>query len=166
MSSNKNLFYNLYSTPNNVVKSGYTCTSAIDEKDTSFDITTSATGDSAGAITDSNGNIISSISLNDIHASGLTQYSSETRILKPHSCYVLQGHEYGFACASYYYVIPKYVKETENFEYYINCDFDIIYDNFAPKKKHISTVADGYTSFAKQINECLKNDNIKIATSI
>ena len=38
MTSNKNLFYKLYSTPNNVINSGYTCNSAIDENDTSFDL--------------------------------------------------------------------------------------------------------------------------------
>ena len=81
MSTNKNLFYNLYSTSNNVVKAGYTCTSVIDENDTSFDITTNINGGSAGTITDSNGNTLASIDLSDLHISGITQYNSETRIL-------------------------------------------------------------------------------------
>lgn len=166
MSSNKNLFYSLYSKSNNVVSAGYTCNSAIDEEDTSFDITVNSTGNAAGSITDSNGNPIANIDLTNIHVPGLTQYNSETRILQPHSCYVLQGQEYGFARAEYYYVIPKHVKETEGYEYYLNCDFDIVYDNFAPKKFHIHTEADGHTSFVKQINEQLKKHNILISTDL
>lgn len=166
MSSNKNLFYSLYSKSNNVVSAGYTCNSAIDEEDTSFDITVNSTGSAAGSITDSNGNPIANIDLTNIHVPGLTQYNSETRILQPHSCYVLQGQEYGFARAEYYYVIPKHVKETEGYEYYLNCDFDIVYDNFAPKKFHIHTEADGHTSFVKQINEQLKKYNILISTDL
>jgi len=89
MSSNKNLFYSLYSKSNNIVSAGYTCNSAIDEKDTSFDITVNSIVNSAGSITDSNGNPIVNIDMSKIHAAGLTQYNSETRILQPHACYVL-----------------------------------------------------------------------------
>ena len=63
MSSNKNLFYKLYSTSNNVINAGYTCNSAIDENDTSFDIIGSVSGGSAGTITDSNGSTLSNIDL-------------------------------------------------------------------------------------------------------
>ena len=35
---NKNLFYQLYSHSNDVVNSGYVCQTAVDENDTSFDI--------------------------------------------------------------------------------------------------------------------------------
>ena len=50
---NSNLFYQLYSKSNDLTQSGFTCLSAIDEKDTSFDIS-----GSNGEITDSNGNTI------------------------------------------------------------------------------------------------------------
>ena len=166
MSSNKNLFYKLYSITNNVVNAGYTCSSAINEEDTSFDITTSVSGGSAGTITDSNGNTLASIDLNDIHAGGISQYNTETRILQPHSCCVLQGQEFGLACASYYYVIPKQIEDVDNYEYYINCDFDVIYDNFSPFKFHVHTVADGKTSFIKQINKIFKDNNIEVAVSV
>lgn len=166
MSSNKNLFYKLYSTNNNVVLSGYTCNSAIDEADTSFDITTDINGKSNGTITDSNGNTLSTIDLSSIHASGISQYTTETRIIQPHSCCVIQGQEYGLACASYYYVIPKQVKDAEQYEYYLDCDFDVVYNNFAPKKFHIHTVADGHTSFTKQINDLFKKYNIEVAVSL
>ena len=166
MSSNKNLFYSLYSKSNNVISAGYTCNSAIDEANTSFDITVNSIGNSAGAITDSNGNPITNIDMSKIHAGGLTQYNSETRILQPHSCYVLQGQEYGFACAEYYFVIPKHVKETEGYEYYINCDFDVVYDNFAPKKLHIHAEADGYNSITTLINNKLKEFNVLVQTSL
>ena len=166
MSTNKNLFYNLYSKSNNVISAGYTCNSAIDEGDTSFDITVNSTGKSAGTITDSNGNPLSSIDMSLIHATGLTQYNTETRIIQPYSCCVIQGQEYGLARASYYYVIPKHVKETEGYEYYVDCDFDMVYDNFSPKKIHIHTTADGKTSVIKQINKNLKDNNIEVVVSL
>lgn len=169
MSSNKNLFYKLYSTNNNVVNAGYTCSSAIDENDTSFDITTSTTGGTSGTITDSNGNTLSVIDMSNIHIPGITQYNTETRILQPHSCCVLQGQEYGIAQAEYYYVIPKHVSDTPRYEYYISCDFDVIYNNFSPKKYHVSTIhsdADGHTPIATQINKQLKKFNIEVAASL
>ena len=166
MASNKNLFYKLYSTSNKVVNSGYTCNSAIDENDTSFDIIGSVSGGSAGTITDSNGNPLSNIDLSQIHASGITQYTTETRILQPHSATVLQGQEFGLSAASYYYVIPKQLKETEGYEKYIDCDFDVIYNNFAPKRFHIHTAADGQTSFVKEINDAFKKYNILVSASI
>ena len=166
MSSNKNLFYKLYSTPNNVINAGYTCNSAIDENDTSFDIIGSVSGGSTGTITDSNGNSLSNIDLSQIHAGGITQYTTETRILQPHSATVLQGQEFGFSAASYYYVIPKQLKETEGYEKYIECDFDVIYNNFAPKRFHIHTAADGQTSFIKEINDAFQKYNILISVSV
>jgi len=62
MSSNKNLFYDLYSKNSNIVNAGYSCKSAVDETYTSFDIISSTTG-ASGAITDSNGTLLSSIGL-------------------------------------------------------------------------------------------------------
>ena len=166
MSSNNNLFYSLYSKSNNVITAGYTCNSAINEADTSFDITVNSAGDSAGVITDSNGKTIANIDLSTIHSSGITQYNVETRILQPHACYVLQGQEYGIARAEYYFVIPKHIKETEGYEYYISCDFDIIYDNFAPMKLHIHADADGHNSITKLINDQLKKNNVLISTNL
>lgn len=166
MSSNKNLFYNLYSTTNNIANSGYICSSAIDERGTSFDITASATGGSNGVITDSNGHTLNNIDMSKIHASQLTQYNTETRVLQPHSGCVLQGQEFGLACATYYYVIPKHVKETDRYEYYIDCDFDIIYNNFAPKKYHVGVKANSTTSIVSLINKSLAKHNIEIAVSI
>ena len=166
MASNKNLFYKLYSTSNNVVNSGYTCNSAVDENNTSFDIIGSVSSGSAGTITDSNGNPLSNIDLSQIHASGITQYTTETRILQPHSATVLQGQEFGLSAASYYYVIPKQLEKTEGYEKYIDCDFDVIYNNFAPKRFHIRTAANGQTSFVKEINDAFKKYNILISFKI
>ena len=166
MSSNKNLFYSLYSKSNNIVSAGYTCNSAIDEKDTSFDITVNSIGNSAGSITDSNGNPLVSIDMSKIHAAGLTQYNSETRILQPHACYVLQGQDFGIAQAEYYFVIPKHVKETEGYEYFIGCDFDVVYDNFNPYKFHIHVDADGDNSITTLINDKFTKYNIQVSSSI
>jgi len=64
---NKNLFYQLYSHSNDVVNSGYVCSSAVDEADTSFDIS-----NSTAEITDSNGDTLASVDLSAIHADNLT----------------------------------------------------------------------------------------------
>ena len=68
ISKNMNLFYQLYSTPQQIAQSGFVCSSAIDESQTSFDIS-----DANGEITDSNGNVLSSVDLSDIHADELTE---------------------------------------------------------------------------------------------
>ena len=119
--STKNLFYNLYSTSNDIVAAGYTCNSAVDEKDTSFDIMSTSKG-SEGAITDSNGDRLSTIDLTNVHAGALTQYTSETKILQPYSCCLLQGEEYGLARATYYYKLPYSVSNVQNYENY-SCQF-------------------------------------------
>jgi len=110
-----------------VTNPGYACRSAVDESDTSFDIS-----NTNGVITDSNGKDLATIDMTKIHAEGLTQYNTETRILQPHSCYLLQGQEYGLSCATYYYIIPEEIQATENYEKYVESDFDIIYNNFCP----------------------------------
>ena len=83
-SKNTNLFYRLYSTPSKIANSGFVCTNLLDETQTSFDIT-----GSQGVITDSNGDTISSIDLSKNHASGLTEYYTETKIIGPQSAYLL-----------------------------------------------------------------------------
>ena len=60
---NTNVFYNLYSTTNDVTSSGFVCGKAIDETDTSFDIS----GTNA-VISDSNGDKLSTLDLSGIHA--------------------------------------------------------------------------------------------------
>lgn len=99
-SKNTNLFYKLYSRSNDVAQSGYVCSSAVDEKDTSFDITN---GD--GVITDSNGDALSSISLEDVHAAGITEYYTETKIIGPQSAYLLQGNVTGETYAAQFFPI-------------------------------------------------------------
>jgi len=165
MSSNKNLFYDLYSKNNNIVSAGYTCASAVNEEDTSFDILSSTQG-SVGAITDSNGDMLSAINLNTIHAGGITQYNMETRILQPYSCCLLQGNEYGLAKASYYYIIPEQIASLFNYEKYVSCSFDIIYNNFAPFRFHIDIKADGENSYIDLINGELSNNNVEISASL
>lgn len=161
MSQNLNLFYNLYSKSNNVASAGYTCRSAVDEKDTSFDII-----NSEGVISDSNGKELANIDLSNMHADGITQYNVETRILQPNSCYLLQGQEYGLSYATYYYIIPKEIVETKNYEKYVESDFDIIYNKFCPQSIHISVKADGENSFVDLVNDDLENANINVRVSL
>lgn len=132
---NKNLFYQLYSTPNDITNSGFSCSSAIDENDTSFDIS----GDKA-VITDSNGNKLAEIDLKPIHSEGLTEYKSETKVLAPYSSYMIQGSEYGETYGTYFFKIPQQITKFDNYNSYINAEFDIKYIyNFEVYNIHIST---------------------------
>jgi hypothetical protein len=65
--ASSNLFKSLYSTDHTYQSSGYTCLSAINESETSFDIS----GDS-GVITDSNGDTLASIDLSSIHVGDIS----------------------------------------------------------------------------------------------
>ena len=119
---NKNLFYQLYSHPNDVANSGYVCQAAVDENDTSFDII-----GSEGQITDSNGDVLASIDMSSIHAAGLTEYNVETKLLQPKSAYLLQGNEYGETYKSQFFVIYKKISNVIGYENYCNLQFDILY---------------------------------------
>ena len=119
---NKNLFYQLYSHPNDVVNSGYICQNAVDENDTSFDIS-----GSDAQITDSNGDVLASVPLSSIHAAGITQYNVETKILQPKSAYLLQGNEYGETFKSQFFKIYKRISDISGYENYCNLQFDILY---------------------------------------
>ena len=119
---NKNLFYQLYSHPNDVVNSGYICQNAVDENDTSFDIS-----GSEAQITDSNGDVLASVPLSSIHAAGITQYNVETKILQPKSAYLLQGNEYGETFKSQFFKIYKRISDISGYENYCNLQFDILY---------------------------------------
>ena len=87
--ASSNLFKELYSRDNSIQNSGFVCSNARNESETSFDIS-----GNAGTITDSNGNILATIPLDAIHAADISQHNVETHILQPYSCYVLQGQEY------------------------------------------------------------------------
>lgn len=128
---NKNLFYQLYSKDKTPVNSGFTCSSAINEGDTSFDIS-----GTQGQITDSNGDILASIDLSQIHAAGITQYTVETKILQPHSAYLLQGNEYGETYKSMFFLVNKRIASLHNYESYCNLQFDIHYKQ-NNKKCHV-----------------------------
>lgn len=156
-----NLFYQLYSRSNNTLQSGYVCNSAVDEADTSFDIS-----DGAGVITDSNGSTLSSIDLSQIHADGLTQYATDAKILQPYSACLIQGPDQGLAYASYFYKLPYKVKSTEGYESYLDVDFDLIYNTCNTLKYHVEWRADGKTSFVAGINNNLSEVQIPVQISI
>lgn len=100
--ANNNLFYQLYSHENNYVDVGYTCDSALDESQTSFDIS-----DDKGVISDSNGDPLASIDLSDIHVNPVTNYSSDTKVLNPGGNYILHGPENGDSYGSQEFIIPS-----------------------------------------------------------
>lgn len=161
---NKNLFYQLYSTKNDIAESGYKCNSAVDDKYTSFDIS-----GSDAQVTDSNGEVLSSLSLGNIHVDELTQYNIETKVLQPHSTYLLQGNEYGEAHMSFYFRIPTNLTNISGYENYCNIGFDISYKQKGKSYNlHILTkdIRETYGSFIKLVQSQLTKLKLPISISI
>ncbi len=159
--ANKNLFYSLYSHSQEKLNPGYVCNTAVDETAVSFDIQ-----GSDGVITDSNGSTLSTIDLSAVHAAGLTQYNTETRIIQPYSCCLLQGQEYGLANAAYYFLIPEHFQETEDYEKYCDVELDVVYNNFTPEVFHVSVKANERDSIADLINDAFDKNNINVSVSL
>lgn len=153
---NKNLFYKLYSTSNDVTSSGFKCSSSVDEGDTSFDIT-----DDEAQITDSNGDELAGIDLSEIHADELTEYSTETKILQPNSAYLLQGPDMGEAFKSQWFRVCE-LQTYELYDHYCNIAFDILYkQNNKRYNIHINTYKrrttyGPFTELAQQMLNILK----------
>lgn len=161
---NKNLFYQLYSRDNSVADSGYKCSSSINEDDTSFDIS-----GSQGQITDSNGDILASIDMSTIHAAGITQYNVETKILQPHSAYLLQGSEYGETYKSQFFLINDVISSIEDYESYCNIGFDILYKQNNKKcNVHVETssIRESYGSFVNLVQNQLNKLKVPVSISI
>ena len=161
---NKNLFYQLYSRDNSVADSGYKCSSSINEDDTSFDIS-----GSQGQITDSNGDILASIDMSTIHAAGITQYNVETKILQPHSAYLLQGNEYGETYKSQFFLINEVISTVEDYESYCNIGFDILYkQNNKNCNVHVesSAIRESYGSFVNLVQNQLIKLKVPVSISI
>lgn len=161
---NKNLFYQLYSTDSAVADSGYKCSSAIDESQTSFDIS-----GSDGQITDSNGDVIASIDLSELHVDDITEYNVETKILQPHSAYLLQGNEYGETYKSQFFLIHHLISTVEGYAEYCNIKFDILYKlNGKKHNVHVDTktVRTTYGSFVDIVQNQLNKLKANITVSI
>ena len=121
-SKNTNLFYRLYSKPGSLAQSGFVCNSATDETATSFDIS-----GSNGVITDSNGNTLAKIDLSQIHAAGITEYSTETKIIGPQSAYLVMGNVTGETFAAQFFPIPKFIQAQDGYQSFVNLKFSIQY---------------------------------------
>lgn len=119
-SKNSNLFYQLYSTPQKVTDSGFVCNTAVDESDTSFDIS-----GSEGTITDGNGDELASIDLSEIHADELSEYYTETKIIGPQSAYLLQGNVTGECYAMQAFIMKDEIAAVEYYNSFINIRFHI-----------------------------------------
>lgn len=161
---NKNLFYQLYSKDNSIANSGYVCQSAINENETSFDIS-----GSEAQITDSNGDILASLDLSKIHAAGITQYNVETKLLQPHSAYLLQGNEYGETYKSQFFLIHKSLCNVYEYQDYCNLQFDLLYkqkgkiNNVQVTTKKIRETYGSFTILAQnQLNKLLVPISISI----
>ena len=132
---NSNLFYQLYSTPQQIANSGFVCNSAIDESDTSADISNDQL-----QITDSNGDILAALDLTGIHSDGIQEYYSETKILGPQSAYLLQGNVLGETYAAQHFLVPFEIQKFTGYESFINVSFDVHYISCGEMKAiHLNT---------------------------
>lgn len=163
-SKNTNLFYQLYSTSNDIVTSGFKCNSAVDEMDTQFNIS-----DSNGEITDSNGDTVASIDMSQISADEVTEYYTETKILGPQSAYLLQGNVTGDTYAAQFFPIHNDIQCKEYYSIYLNASFDIhfvccnelrcVHIDTRRKRTEIGDVCE-------LINEQLSEHNIPVSVCI
>jgi hypothetical protein len=94
----------------------------VDETDTSFDIT-----DSKGVITDSNGTELSFIDMSQLHAGGITEYYTVTKIIGPKSVYLLQGNVTGETYAAQFFPVPKFIQQQDGYQNFVNLKFCIQY---------------------------------------
>lgn len=96
-----------------------TCESAANSgKDLSFDI-----NGSSGQITDSK-NVVSSIDLSDVHYD-LSEYGSQTKIIQPHTSYLLAGNDNGLAYASQFFKVCYAVENSSDWQDYVNIQFNL-----------------------------------------
>ena len=119
-SKNTHLFYRLYSTPGQLAQSGFVCLNRVDETDTSFDIS-----GSNGVITDSNGDTLAKIDLSEIHAAGITEYMTETKIIGPQSAYLVMGNVTGETYAAQFFPVPQFIQAQDGYQSFINLKFCI-----------------------------------------
>lgn len=159
--ASSNLFKQLYSKDNAVQQSGFVCSNASNIDDTSFDIS-----GNKGTVTDSNGNELASIPLDLIHAAGITQYNIETRILQPYSCYVLQGQEYGLAMTTYYFELPVELIEFDEWDKYVNVEFDMVYNQYDHRHLHVECIADGVIDLCQSLNDYFTDHNINVTVNV
>ena len=144
-----NLFYDLYSHSKERVKSPYVCPNALDAAGTAFQII-----NRQGIITDSNGNTLSSIDFSGIYSDGITQYVSETKIIEPYSCVVLQGLTFGLAYGTYYFIIPKPLIVDKTYDKYLDISFEIVANiDFKPTVTKFGFTANGTDSITALINK-------------
>lgn len=161
---NTNLFYQLYSTKNDITSSPYICSNTVDDSKTSFDIS-----GSEAQITDSNGDILSSLSLGNIHVDEISEYNIETKILQPYSTYLLQGNELGEAHRTLYFRIPENIQNISGYENYCNMGFDIAYQqNGKSYNLHILTknIRETYGSVISLVQSQLNKLKLPITISI
>ena len=162
--NNQNLFYRLYSTSQKVTQSGYVCNSATDESDTSFDIS-----GSSGEITDSNGDTLASIDLSQIHADGITEYHTETKIIQPQSAFLLQGNVKGEAYAAQYFEFPEEVYCKQYYDAFLNVSLKINYEACNELRSASFDTYDVRTeagSFVPMLQELFDKNNVPVTVSI
>ena len=160
------LFGKYYNNPTkSYIYADILCSNGTSADETSFDF-----NDTAGEITDNN-NLIQSLDLGDVHV-GLSQYTSDMRIIEPNSfCYV-RGLVFGDAyCTKYFGKIPcKVMKEDEDFLYHGMLFFLLKYlDTKTGKLKieyvKVNGVEDDEITFIDSINTYMEDNEIPIVAS-
>lgn len=113
-----------------------------------------------------NGNILSSLNLNDIKFP-LTQFVKETKYINPDSYIILGDLTKGLAFRQQYFQLPNYA--SSDLEYKVNLKFEIsFFKNFLWETKEfiISPDKKTYTSVIDVINSLFKDNNINVTANI
>ena len=158
-----NLFHSMFSqnTKNTYVSAGYTCDNAINTGESSADFSSAGTNDSTGPsfqITDSNGDVLTGMDLDQVHASPVTEYGNETTVLQPGGVSFIPGLEYGLGYRSVCFRVCKDMMEVDDWEYYTDLEFDIrLNKNFCLETIHIDT---------RTVSDRKKKDVIEIVSDM
>lgn len=130
--------------------------------DMSFDIT-----GSEGVISD-NANTLASIDLSDVHV-GMTQYTSDMKIIEPYSYVYIKGMSFGETLMSKSYgQLPESFTDTDGWEYNIATMFAIKYTQDGKtitKSVKIESDSTIDLNFIDAINQYFENNNINITCS-
>lgn len=167
--STNNLFYQLYSNKKqSYVSSQYVCSDAANEEDTQF-----AIEDSAAVITDSEGNTLASLDLSSVSdgTDGITDYTTETKVLQGNSALLVQGPDFGLSNETHYFRVCDKMTSVDDFDGYVNAEFDItVVSKFKCKTIHVNTASvreDGSSdSVVDLINTILCKLSIPVTASL
>ena len=112
---------------------------------------------------DSNDNLISSVNLENINVSGISEWASNSVVVNPGESILLPGLEYGKSYETICFRIPDNIIQYNGFENYLNAEFDIFFStNFKLRSYHIRISLDNnnISDICSRINQVISGASI------